>query len=667
MVKTNRKHRDWSPTKMTKAIEAIRSKKMGWKKASKEFSVPKTTLMRLSNIKYGTPQEAVNVKRGRPTVLAKIMEDELVNYCLAMEASFFGLTRADLRRMAVQLAERNNINHPFKNEMAGKKWVKLFLKRHKSKLSERKPCATSYSRALGFSKENTRKFYNLLDEVYEKQKFTPDKIYNVDESGITVVQSKVAKVIAFKGKKQIAALTSGERGALITIVACMNASGSYVPPLVIFPRKNMSEQLKKGAPPGTIFAAHPSGWIQTNSFTQWFQHFIQHSNPTEEKPVLLILDGHYSHTQNIDLIDLAKEHHVTILSLPPHCSHKLQPLDKTFMGPLKVFYSEEIRVWLRQNQRPLTAFDVMELFGRAYIRCQTAERAINGFRVTGIYPFNDNLFADVEYIEEANKKQPISFYESVKKKSLGPTDTPKTLPENTQELGANDLQGIVDFDPQQPSTSSTPQGVPPPLSMLEDPQTSTASKRTSPFDITPIPQVKKKTSNRGRKACSSTVITATPYKEQLVEAKQAKETKETEQQAKSRGQGRKNDRGRGRDSVVQPSKNGKELVKKRLQFDKNDDDSSDDESSVSSGKSVMENPPGVSPSKDNDAQCMFCDRHFSEDSRGELWVLASCVTYGHMQTVQEQKKMFTFVIFAADKRFEFILTYIIYNTWLINT
>lgn len=76
-----------------------------------------------------------------------------------------------------------------------------------------------------------------MDEVYEKTKFTPDKIFHVDENGITVVQSKVAKIIALKGKKQIAALESGERGALITTVACMSASGSYVPPLVVFPRK----------------------------------------------------------------------------------------------------------------------------------------------------------------------------------------------------------------------------------------------------------------------------------------------------------------------------------------------------------------------------------------------------------------------------------------------
>ncbi|XP_046389327.1 uncharacterized protein LOC124158184 [Ischnura elegans] len=121
--------------------------------------------------------------------------------------------------MAVQVAGKNNLGHPFKDDIAGKKWVSIFLKRHRAKLSERKPTGTSFRRALGFSKENIEKFYKLLENVYDKGKFTPDRIYNVDESGITVVQSKVPKVIGLKGKRQIAALTSGERGALITVVA----------------------------------------------------------------------------------------------------------------------------------------------------------------------------------------------------------------------------------------------------------------------------------------------------------------------------------------------------------------------------------------------------------------------------------------------------------------
>lgn len=87
----------------------------------------------------------------------------------------------------------------------------------------------------------------------------------------------------------------------------MSAGGLFVPPMIIFPRKRSHPLLMKGAPPDAIYECHPSGWIQTNLFTKWFQHFIQHVKPTEESPVLLILDGHTSHTRNLELIDLPKK------------------------------------------------------------------------------------------------------------------------------------------------------------------------------------------------------------------------------------------------------------------------------------------------------------------------------------------------------------------------
>jgi len=84
------------------------------------------------------------------------------------------------------------------------------------------------------------------------------RIYNVDKTGITVVQHRLEKVISVKVKKEFAALTSAERGNLITTIICMNAVGNYIPPLIIWPRKHMKLKLMDDAPSSSIWA-YPSG------------------------------------------------------------------------------------------------------------------------------------------------------------------------------------------------------------------------------------------------------------------------------------------------------------------------------------------------------------------------------------------------------------------------
>jgi hypothetical protein len=128
--------------------------------------------------------------------------------------------------------------------------------------------------------------------------FSSNRLFSVDETGITVVQHETSRVIALKGK-EVATQSSSERGALVTVIKCMSAPGIFVPLLLVFPRQNMKLELLNGSPPSAIGVCHPSGWIEYEIFTKCFQHFIENVNPSPDNLVLLVLDGHYSLTRGM--------------------------------------------------------------------------------------------------------------------------------------------------------------------------------------------------------------------------------------------------------------------------------------------------------------------------------------------------------------------------------
>ncbi|KAG5865556.1 hypothetical protein JTB14_000694 [Gonioctena quinquepunctata] len=82
-------------------------------------------------------------------------------------------------------------------------------------------------------------------------------------------------------------MTSAERETNATMIAAINVIGNSVPPMLIFSRVHFKDHMKKGAPPGAIGAANHSGWSNE-------QHFIQHTKPSPDDPVLLLMDNHES-------------------------------------------------------------------------------------------------------------------------------------------------------------------------------------------------------------------------------------------------------------------------------------------------------------------------------------------------------------------------------------
>ena len=197
--------------------------------------------------------------------------------------------------------------------------------------------AASLARIRGFNKEAVAGFYQKYRAVLTDGDFTAIRTCNCTETGFSVV-AKPVKVLATTGIAQVRKVSSAERGQNITALRCMGAGGMFVPPLFVFARKRMVGPLMHGSPVGSIGTVNVrgSGYIDSSLFLRWRKLFVDTVGCTKENRHLLLLDGHESHKS---LILFARDDGVVMLTFPPHYTHRLQPLDRTFFRSLKAGYS----------------------------------------------------------------------------------------------------------------------------------------------------------------------------------------------------------------------------------------------------------------------------------------------------------------------------------------
>ncbi|XP_072394614.1 uncharacterized protein [Diabrotica undecimpunctata] len=129
-----------------------------------------------------------------------------------------------------------------------------------------------------------------------------------------------SNVVGLKGLKQVGQVTS--------------VIGNCVPPFLVFPRVNFKDRMLKGAPSGSAEAAIKTGWANGEVFIDILRHLHHFTKSSSEFPILLIMDNHESHI-TIASLEFCKANGIILLTLPPHTSEKLQPLDKALCKSLK--------------------------------------------------------------------------------------------------------------------------------------------------------------------------------------------------------------------------------------------------------------------------------------------------------------------------------------------
>lgn len=566
----------WSKEDMAKAIESIKEKKMGWLKASRTFNVPQATLRRHFE------KVPANLGRFKPTFEAEI-EQQLVQHILHFEERFFGFNTTDVRKLAYQFARKAGLPNRFDNnaQMAGWDWLKGFRKRNPS-ISLRAPEATSAARARGFNEPQVMKFFDILEKLVNENDFSPAKIYNMDESGLSTVQ-KPPRIFAQRGKKQVGALTSAERGQHVSIAVCANAAGNFIPPAIIIPRKNYKPEYFDSAPPGTLQLCYDSGYMVGDLFVKWMKHFVGSTGCNATNKVLLILDGHSSH-KNLEALEFAKANGVILLCLPPHCTHRMQPLDVSFFGPLDSYYNREVSTWLKAHPgRTVGLYQVAGIFGKAYGSAATVGNITSGFEKTGIYPLNRHVFPDHLFLPSQVTDNDIQLeaddgtceegnHIKLPEAASGSTELPQNNFSPVYPMIQSDFGGACEL----------------PSAPVERDFQRVAGSSTAQCILNGISQLPKSVStgrprNKTKKVSGTQVLTGSPFMNEVKEQLQNKKEKE-------------------RRKSVRVQKH----VKRILQ----------DDSDTEPGEDFMQD----SDVDDSDVACLYCNDLYSKSKPGEHWV-----------------------------------------------
>ena len=116
---------------------------------------------------------------------------------------------------------------------------------------------------------------------------------------------------------------------------------------------------------------------------------------------LLLVDGHSSHV-NLAFLDYAMSNRIVVLVLPPHSTHRLQPLDLGLFGPLSQAYNLQMQQFMLRYQGfvSLSKRDFYGLFQEAWLASFTHANIESAWEASGIYPFNpDRTILQLKYSE----------------------------------------------------------------------------------------------------------------------------------------------------------------------------------------------------------------------------------------------------------------------------
>ena len=395
------------------AVQSVNAAKLTITQAAREYKVPRQTVSDHvhKEMKYTT---------GNDRMLNDEEEEALVGYCKYMASHGFPLSRKRARCYVIEIVKVSGRQTLFNMEKGpSDQWFRKFIERH-PELSEKKAEKQDRSRNRMSNINVIDNFFDFFKkELHKLGDVSAECIFNCDETGWSGKESSREKVIGLRGKHtyQQQMFTSDH----ITAHLCVSAAGRFLPTMVIFEGSLPHREYKDGISGDWQFAISENGYMDRELFTVWFKRIFV-PNCGRKRPVVLVMDNHSSHI-SIPVIELARKESITLIGLPAHTTHLLQPLDVGIIGPLKDKITSVATNLGFVNKSLVIGKSKMPIVLNHAIDQTTAFSVKEAFRKAGIHPVDRSAISQSQLI-------PASFS---KNESVTSTEKGEQSKENTEE------------------------------------------------------------------------------------------------------------------------------------------------------------------------------------------------------------------------------------------
>lgn len=396
--------------RLAKAIKQYHNNHLTVRGAARLAGLSKSTFhRRLTKLK---PSKSMHMR-----VLSDEEEGVIVDTILSYCDKGLPLQRSDIvdavEILISTLPKERQTKTNFKDNRQGRKFVRLFLQRHSSKICLGRPRKEQELRFRSCNAETLSTHFAALKKVIEDNNIDSSRICNLDETGSTPEKEANGRInkkrVLRSGKVRtsvvrVPTFTNVNR---VTIVPAIFANGECADPLFVIKGKHIPyREIIISGPDNAHFSIEdvhdclPSGSLVTTRektagvdsgiFTEWASNFVDtvKSKTLNGRKVLLIYDGYKSHI-GIKALDILKNGSVIAYCLPSHTSGLLQPLDVGIFNLFKAYLRDEIAEAARSHANlEFDQFDYLHMKKRAFTKEFTAPNIVSSFKKAGVFPLD---------------------------------------------------------------------------------------------------------------------------------------------------------------------------------------------------------------------------------------------------------------------------------------